>query len=266
VLYSARSAGVADPAGAALVAVDRGDAGYLTATAAGTWSRLAAAGVVVPVTTRSVPQYLRLRLPGPAPRHALTCNGARLLVDGEPDAAWDRAVRQRLSGVAEDFAVVWQQAVTWHAERAFKLVRAVEDFFVYLTVASPGAWPPGFGAEAGAWAQARGWGASLQGRKLYLVPAALGKASAVADLAERLSAGPVIAGGDSLLDAEMLRVAHAAIRPAHGELHRIGFAAPNCAVTAATGIAAGEEIVSWYAQRAGVVGADSDPLDGERRT
>ena len=193
-----------------------------------------------------------LTLPGVAPRYAIVCNGARLLVDGEPNAAWQRRIDREIARTAVGFSVVWQQARAWHAGHEFKLVREVEECFVYLTVVRRQPWLTAFAAEAQAWAAQRGWRASLQGRKLYLVPVALDKAAAVTQLATRLSSEAIFAGGDSLLDAEMLRCADAAIRPGHGELHQIGFSAPNCSVTATRGIAAGDEIVSWYAERSGL--------------
>ena len=42
----------------------------------------------------------------------------------------------------------------------------------------------------------------------------------------------------------------ASIRPAHGELHDAGWSAPGTAVTAASGIAAGQEIAEWLLERA----------------
>ena len=243
-----------DPAPAGpegLVEID-GVYGYMTSAAAATWSRLTEAGVVVPVTTRSIPQYLRLGLPGRPPRYAIVGNGAQLLVDGQPDPAWKSSVVREIARSSVAFGVVWAQAGAWHAEHGFKLLGEVEECFVYLTVVRREPWLTEFASQAQAWAEPRGWRASLQGRKLYLVPLALDKAAAVTRLAARLGADEVVAGGDSLLDAEMLRVADAAIRPGHGELHRVGFTAPRCRVASAKGIAAGEEIISWYAQRCGL--------------
>jgi hypothetical protein len=221
---------------------------YMTATAAPRWQRLARAGVVVPATTRSVAQYQRLRLPGPAPVAAVVCNGARLLIGGVSDQSWDRSVRTNLRTGA-GFDVVLRQAQRWHAERGFAALRTVEDLFVYLTVHHRLPWLDTFVEEAQAWSQPRGWRTSLQGRKLYLLPAVLDKAAAVAEVAGRFGAARIVAGGDSLLDEQMLRAAHAAIRPAHGELHRAGFAVAHCRTTASAGAAAGDEILGWYAEQ-----------------
>ena len=219
---------------------------FMTGAAALEWARLVSAGALVPATTRSVSQYRRLRLPGPAPRLAIVCNGARLLVDGEPDARWDRLMRRQIRGSA-GFDVVWRQAGRWYERHAFAAVRAVDDLFVYLTVHERTEWFTDFAAAAAAWSAVVGWRASLQGRKLYLLPVALDKAAAADHVVERLAAERVVAGGDSLLDLGLLLSADAAIRPAHGELHVGEVALPGCRVTRASGAAAGDEILRWYA-------------------
>ncbi len=85
---------------------------------------------------------------------------------------------------------------------------------------------------------------------MYLLPAILDKAAAVTEVARRLGARRVIAGGDSLLDERMLRTADAGIHPAHGELHVTGFTAAHCRSTIGSGAAAGDEILNWYAAEA----------------
>ncbi|GAB3855637.1 hypothetical protein ACFPIJ_59540 [Dactylosporangium cerinum] len=224
---------------------------YMTTRVVRQWTGLADAGVVVPATTRSVEQYQRLRLPGQRPAAAVVCNGARLLVDGGSDAGWERQVRRRLAEGGATFDTVWQEAQRWRDQRGFDAVRSVEDFFIYLTVVRREPWLEAFADEAAEWGRINGWRVSLQGRKLYLLPTGLDKAAAVAHAAERLGADRVVAGGDSLLDADMLREAHAAIRPAHGELHLTGFTSPHCRTTAAAGAAAGDEIVDWYVAQTG---------------
>ncbi|MFI0487239.1 hypothetical protein [Actinomadura sp. 9N215] len=76
-----------------------------------------------------------------------------------------------------------------------------------------------------AWCTERGWRTSLQGRKVYCLPAGLTKAAAAAEIARRTGASTTLAAGDSLLDIDLLEAADPSIRPAHGELHGIA----NCA-------------------------------------
>jgi len=224
---------------------------YMTTASHQRWANLAGLGVLVPVTTRSAEQYGRLRLPGRRPRLAVVANGAQLLVDDAPDPAWEPAMRARIaaSGVAS-FDTVWSVVSAWAAHEAVHDARAVSDFFAYLRVHRGHPSFEEFLATVRGAAERWGWKVTLQGRKLYVVPAALCKSVAVAEVAERVSAGRVVAGGDSLLDAEMLAAADAAIRPAHGELHAVGWSADNCVTTTQAGPLAGDEILDWYAAQA----------------
>ena len=85
---------------------------------------------------------------------------------------------------------------------------------------------------------------------MYCLPDGLTKAAAAAEVARRTGATTTLAAGDSLLDAELLRAADRSIRPAHGELHDARWSAPGTAVTAASGIAAGQEIAEWLLEGA----------------
>jgi hypothetical protein len=255
VVFSTRALGPVPPDPATLHVVDsehdRAYA-YMTTTGLARWAALARSGAVVPATTRSARQYQRLNLPGPPPWLAVVCNGGRLLVDGEPDAAWDRAVRGRMAREAAALDEVWKQVTAWHGtRRGTAAIYAVEDLFVYLTVRRPADWRTDLVGEIRSWVAGRGWWVSLQGRKLYLLPAGLDKAAAVVEAAARLGGTRVVAGGDSLLDEQMLRAADAAIRPAHGELHEMGFAVAHCRTTAGSGAAAGDEILDWYTGQVG---------------
>jgi hypothetical protein len=253
VLFSERAMGDTRPDPARLRPIDVVDDhiyAYMTDTVVDGWIRLAGAGAVLPATTRSVPQYTRLRLPGPPPRYAVVCNGARILADGESDPDWERRVRAALAGAAS-FAEVERQCVAWRDGHDFASLRAVEDFFVYFTVTVREEWLVSFAGEVADWCRERGWRASLQGRKLYLLPDAIDKATAVAEVAERIGARRVVAGGDSLLDQRMLATADAAIRPAHGELAVTGYSAPHCRTTVGRGAAAGDEIMEWYTTEVG---------------
>lgn len=256
VLFSERAMGSSRPDPARLTQIDVVDDhvyAHMTDTVIAGWITLAGAGAVVPATTRSVPQYTRLRLPGPPPRHAVVCNGGRILVDGTADPNWERQVRSALREAAP-LAEVEKQCAAWRDEHEFASLRSVEDFFVYFTVTVREDWLVPFAGEVADWCRERGWRASLQGRKLYLLPEVLDKAAAVAEVARRVGARRVVAGGDSLLDQRMLATADAAIRPAHGELHVTGYSAANCRTTAGHGAAAGDEIMDWYLGELGTHG------------
>jgi len=253
-IYSERSAG--RPVEVSDVWVEDYDGkplSFMTGPAHAGLLRLSLEHWVVPVTTRTPEQLGRVRLPVPA-AWALSANGGVLLVDGQRDAAWDAKVRADLAGMLPAAAVfAWLRPVAgagWVSS-----VRQVEDLFVYLVATSrsaiPAEWLEGIRARAAE----HGWAVSAQGRKIYLVPdRLLCKGAAARAVAERLDA-PLLAAGDSLLDAALLLAADVAIRPAHGELHHAGDL-EGVSVTLMSGPESAEEIVRYlHAQADALVAA-----------
>jgi hypothetical protein len=250
VVFSRRSAGAAGPS----VVVEHLDGEPLSSMTRGAhdaYAALAGRHRVVPVTTRTVAQYSRITLPAPAP-HAVCANGGVLLVDGVRDPAWDSWVRSLVGQVAP-LAEVSARLRQVEAEPWVRLVRTAEDLFAYLVAQSrdvvPDAWLASLTASLGD----LGWAVSVQGRKVYAVPAGLTKAAAVGRLAALVGADVLLAAGDSLLDAPLLSLAlgsGGAVRPAHGELHDLGWTPPGLHVTAASGARAGEELLGWLTARA----------------
>lgn len=219
---------------------------FLTVAAAGLYADLARFTTLVPTTTRTPDQLGRVRLPGPPAAVAIASNGGRLLVDREPDAGWSALVAARLRGCAPLAEI--ESDLRAHAGSFVTALRAADGLFAYAVVdraTLPSDW-------VGALAQRcepRGWRVSLQGRKVYAVPRPLTKAAAAREVVERYG-GPLLAAGDSLLDADLLDAADAAIRPAHGELAEAAFTRDHLSVTAASGVRAGEEVLAWLHARA----------------
>ena len=263
-VYSRRALGRAadDVSGepADLVCVEEIDgepASFMTREAADEMQRLAACATVVPVTVRSPDQLARVRLPG-ASRYAVAANGGRLFVDGRVDHDWSRHVADLVSAQAP-FADVEAHLADVAQQGWLHRARGVEGLFCYGIV-DPATLPRHVEAEERLFAERLGWRMSLQGRKLYWVPRSLDKAIAVAELAERTGARVVLAAGDSGLDEQMLSAADAAIRPAHGELHRAGMTAPRLTVTSSRGVRAGAEIARWLRAQASARGASGAAL------
>lgn len=112
-IYSARSAELPPGSPVRLRLVERDGEGaplsHLTERAAQLLAELAGEAVFVPATTRTVEQYRRIRLPGPAvggaaadwcPPYAICANGGRLLVAGEPDQDWAAVMAERLAATS----------------------------------------------------------------------------------------------------------------------------------------------------------------------
>ncbi|MCU1693015.1 MAG: hypothetical protein JWM64_2106 [Frankiales bacterium] len=249
VVFSERSAGEAGPS-VVVEHLDGAPLSSMTVGAVAAYRALARRARVVPVTTRTVAQYARITLPAPSP-HAVCANGGVLLVDGVRDPDWDAWVRWLLAGVAP-VEEVRAHLGQWEGSPWVRLVRTAEGLFVYLVAQSREEFPDGWLEDLAAALEPRGWSVSVQGRKAYAVPAGLTKAAAVERLSAQLGADRVLAAGDSLLDAPLLELglsSGGAVRPAHGELHDLGWCPTGLHVTTASGALAGEELLGWLAER-----------------
>ncbi|MGY1652164.1 hypothetical protein [Geodermatophilus sp. SYSU D01119] len=250
-IYSASAAGTTE----GLQVVEHLDGAPLSHATPASWELLAELSrraVLVPVTTRTEAQYGRVRLPV-VPRYALCGNGGVLLADGVRDPGWDAwaaATAAEAAPLPELLAPL--EAVA--GEPWVRTVRSAEGLFGYLVAHTRDGIPEDWLAATTDAATAAGATLSVQGRKVYVVPAGLSKAAGLLRLRRLLAGeGPaprLLCAGDSLLDAPMLLAADAAVRPAHGELHEQGWTGARVAVTGATGAAAGEEIVRWLLARA----------------
>lgn len=221
---------------------------YMTEASARTLETLATAATFVPTTTRTPEQYRRVQLLEKPPAYAICANGGHLLVDGEDDPEWAQAVRNRVAEGCAPLAEVQHYLVQVSGDFVLKR-RSASGLFAYMVV-DRASLPAGWVEDLTGWCAERGWRTSLQGRKVYCLPARLTKAAAAAEVARRAGASTTLSAGDSLLDIELLEAADLSIRPAHGELHDTGWTSPTTAVTAARGIAAGQEIADWLLDRA----------------
>ncbi|MFC5139347.1 HAD family hydrolase [Actinomycetospora rhizophila] len=186
----------------------------------------------VPATARTVAEYRRLDLPsrlGVAPRFAVCAGGGVLLVDGEPDASWAREVRRRLAVSAPPAEVARRLGTARDADGCFLVARRAQVRLDGLA----------------AWCAERGWRVDVDRAKVHVLPVALTKSAAVAEVRRRTGAAHLLAAGDSPLDADLLAAADAGIQPVDGRLHASGWRADHVAVTTGSGLAAGEEIAAW---------------------
>lgn len=198
----------------------------------------------VPATTRSMAQYRRVFLPPVAgSAFAVTSNGGRILVDGIEDADWTTYIKEHLEASSihldevrkaldEEFSRPWIHNTTF-----------ADELFLVLHVDAANT-PKAFVDDLTSWLAERGWKTSLQGSKLYCIPAILTKGAAVKEVCERLNSSGLYAAGDSLLDKTLLSMADTAYRPAHGELEAADYRQDNLTVTDTVGIAAGQEILA----------------------
>ncbi|MFC0600889.1 HAD family hydrolase [Streptomyces palmae] len=228
---------------------DRRPLSYMTEQAATLLAEVARTSLFVPATTRTREQYRRVRLPGPPPRFAVCANGGHLLVDGESDPEWHKAVRASLEERCAPLDEIRARIQRTADPAWLRKERVAEDLFAYLVVERD-LLPPDYVRDLTEWAEPREWTVSLQGRKVYAVPKPLTKSAAVAEIARRTGASEILAAGDSLLDADLLYAADHGWRPAHGELATQGWLAPHVTAVPEQGVAAGEAIAAAIAEHA----------------
>ncbi len=255
VIYSARALRLtcADkdaPPMASVEVLDGRPAAFMTMNAFEALPALSREHRFVPCTTRTVEQFERVRLPLAAtgPSYAITSNGGNILVAGRPDRDWRADLDERLATTASPLrevseALKSRTAGDWVIKR-----RSADDLFCYLVVELARV-PAHFLADWGQWCAEHGWLLSVQGRKIYSTPVGLRKSAAVTEIAARVGADRVIAAGDGQLDADLLELADAGIRPRHGELAELGWTRPHVRITDKVGVLAGEEIVHWFGQQ-----------------
>lgn len=251
-IYSRRSADSDVPS---LTCVEHRDglpAAFMTTKAAVTLAEVAEHAYLVPVTTRTEAQLARVQLPARV-EYAIAANGGRILRHGVVDASWSRDVSRRLASAAA-FGAARERSQRFAASLGGRPYE-VAGLFSFAVLPSPELRSDAVEAEV-EWAARNGWRLSVQGRKVYWVPTGLTKSAAVVEVARRCGASPVLAAGDSLLDADLFEVADRGIRPAHGELAAAGFGAPNVTVTRGSGLLAGQEIVDWFAEQVRSAAAD----------
>lgn len=164
----------------------------------------------VPVTSRSIAQFLRIQFPpGCVPKYALVANGGLLLHNGAVDSAW----QARSLALAAPWRGELAKAGELLAQAPLPLrARMVDDLYLFAACDSTAE-----AAQALAHVQGRTrLTGELSGRKLYFFPPGLSKGDALVRLRERFAPERVLCAGDSGIDVPMLEQADVALVPKRG--------------------------------------------------
>lgn len=193
---------------------------YISAAALEALSGLPPEVIFIPVTTRTVAQYRRIELfrDRVIPEYAVTSNGGTILVNGAVDGEWRAGMEAKVRAGSASPAEVRTIMLEALRQEWIASERWCDEFF-FTFVVHRDLIPAETALALSDRLYGLGWRVSLQGRKLYAVPAAVSKSEAVLHISSRLGRRVMAASGDSLLDRSLLDIADCAIVPPHGEIY-----------------------------------------------
>ena len=160
----------------------------------------------IPVTTRSMNQYRRIKFPdGFMPELAVADNSGNLLVNDVPDSAW----REEFDTLVNSCRHSLEQcrAFLEKREEIYLDIRMVDDTFLYTKSHTPEETAELMRSQL----ELNGVDIFTNGDKLYAIPRGIGKEAAVRKIRARFPNETIVAAGDSLFDIGMLSAADIAI-------------------------------------------------------
>jgi hydroxymethylpyrimidine pyrophosphatase-like HAD family hydrolase len=250
-IYSLNAIGVPEntPGLAPAEVIDGKTVSYISQRALNELLELTSRIIFMPVTTRTIAQYKRINLFQETiiPDYAITSNGGNILIGGVVDKNWRESVGrlvERYSASAEEIRVYVRSVVR---EEWIISERYCDDLF-YTFVVERELLPMDEITNLTDRLYNLGWRVSLQGRKLYVVPAAVNKSDAIIHVRQTVRSEPMVASGDSLLDKSLLESADYAIAPCHGEIfaeQQSGLVKSKYPFTKQAGVFAGDEILQY---------------------
>lgn len=162
----------------------------------------------VPVTTRSVEQYMRIDFGIGNIKYALTCNGGVLLIDGERDSAWYEGSLDLIKPCMDELKKGMSILET-DPSRKFE-IRFIENLFVFTKSENP--------QKTLEMLKTRLDSNLVEsfdnGEKIYILPKSLNKGAAISRFKKFMNADAVISAGDSEFDVSMLENSDLGMIPA----------------------------------------------------
>ena len=163
--------------------------------------------VIVPTTTRTMEQYVRIDLGFGTPRYALVCNGGVLIEDGVENDEWYSESMALVADCQSELAAA-ETLLENDPHRTFE-VRNIRSLFVFTKSDDPQQTVKMLEEKL----DNNKVDIFYNGVKVYAVPKTLDKGAAVERLRKKLGADCVIAAGDSEFDVPLLNAADHAIAP-----------------------------------------------------
>lgn len=212
-----------------------GTKGYFTKKEIALIEKIRAVGLLIPTTTRSIKQALRIDVINQS-EYILCANGGILLVNGEVDKEFDRFMNvlfktnriDLIKTVAdiEEFSMGLVEFIKIIDKRfIYMKTKKVEELDEFLCILEE-------------YFKQSNYDVWKVGNKLYVIPSFVKKGVGIAYLIANMNIDYSIGAGDTLMDISMLDAVDISIAPQHKQFLR-----NTCYETKCTGIKAGEEIL-----------------------
>lgn len=220
------------------VKADGTEVAYMTNSAIRKLKTLMAHGLqIIPVTTRSVTQYKRIKLSQNF-EYAITTNGGTILHNGDIFQPWEDYIQKNhvLSEQQyQDMAKLITQLPT-----IVKPATIVDGKFVFAKTDDV----VSCNTHLSQVVNRDIWHYTIQGRKVYIIPKGITKGNALNYLVKHLGITQTIAAGDGKLDVDFLKVANYKITPLHGEIYQNQLLKDTQTYCVGQGITAADDILA----------------------
>ncbi len=213
---------------------------YMTQKSWDKLQKFAEKNTVIPITTRSVEQFLRINDFGV--KYALTCNGGVLLVDGEIDPKWRENSLEIVDEVREELDNVLRKMQD--SPKIIPEIRWVDNMFLYVISNDP----LGLKSDLERVLDLNKVDVHTVGKKVYVMPKRMSKGYAVARLREWLNFGEekIVCAGDTRMDISMAEVADVMILP-----KRLNMSVKNAIIMPENGVYSDEIFEKIWANEEG---------------
>ncbi len=153
--------------------------------------------LLVPVTTRSIEQFKRIRLPvNTSKSYAITTNGANLLINGEVDKEWQDESFSILGESIYELSRLKEKIEDIIAVE----IRIVDGFFLFFKHKNPNEVIPLFSQLV----DSENFVIDTLKEKIYIIPVNINKGEALLRFIHKMGIAKSLCAGDSLLDIPML--------------------------------------------------------------
>ncbi len=186
--------------------------GFMSSTATSMLRDIVGLVRFVPVTTRSVEEYVRIRLLDSPPRHALVSNGGVLWVDGKySDPDWFSCSSRLSSIAADDFIILKDALAEYRPDKSGGLfLHGLIDGLLYCVECDEAERLYRYVQARCVFSHSR---LHRTRNKVYLFPEGITKGRSLERLRDYFKPDLIISAGDSDIDIGMLNAADIAIVP-----------------------------------------------------